>query len=693
MSRRRPGSARPRPGRLLAAVAVVLPLVALLAGSLPGRTPAAQAAGSPAARLTVTSLDPAVATTGATLRLTGTLTNATHGVLRDVEVRLRLSTTHLSSRSELAAVASGRITSRDGEVVVADSLPDVGAGDQVGFELERPTAELGQLTNFGVYVLGVEVLASRSSGFGRVAIVRTLLPWVPRDATLLPTSFSWVWPLVGRPVRLADGSFANDSLAAELAPSGRLGRLLEAGARMPAAGLAWAIDPDLVDTARDMADGYRVRPPNGRPVAGTGETVAANWLARLGAVTAGAPVIPLPYGDPDLAALRHDRTRTPELEALSAGRTALATALPAAVLLSDAAWPVDGYAPRSTLGVLRGAGVDTVLLDGRAVPPSIDLAYTPTGRATLTTGAGRIDAVLAEPGLADLLAAPSSAAPVLQAQRVIAETAMIASELPSGPPRSVLVLPSRRWDPDPVALERLVTVLPSAAWAKPVGLTEMAAAPPPEVDRAALTYPPAQRQAELPRGYLAAVSNYRASVGLFSSILTDPQQYVPTLRRSVMLLESSWWRGRSGRSARQDVESAYLARLRGRVRVQPASFTFSSRSGTFAVTVANELEQPVLVTLQLDPLTPRLQLEPVTGKPIGPGQKQQVEVSAHALAPGPVTVEASLRTPNGSPYGDPVSLHISITEYGTVALFITVAAAGVLFLAAGIRVVRRVMRR
>jgi hypothetical protein len=53
-------------------------------------------------------------------------------------------------------------------------------------------------------------------------------------------------------------------------------------------------------------------------------------------------------------------------------------------------------------------------------------------------------------------------------------------------------------------------------------------------------------------------------------------------------------------------------------------------------------------------------------------------------------VEATLHTVSGEPYGQPVLLHVNVTQIGAVALVITVGAAVVLFVAAGLRVARRV---
>lgn len=673
---------------LLAALLLTLGLTST-AGPLAGP---AEAARGPAA-LTIDTLEPGVPTDGATLRVAGRVSNTGQQELRNVEVRLRLSATHLGSRGELAAVLAGSVTSRDGEAVVSEQVPDLGVGQTEPFLLTRETAELSQLTEFGVYVLGIEVLAERDSGFGRVALVRTLLPWVPQERDFVATEFTWVWPLVGRPVRLADGLFTDESLATDLGPDGRLTRLLEAGEQVAAAGgLTWALDPELVAAVADMSDGYQVRQPNGQPVPGTGSEAATSWLTRLRASTADRPVIPLAYGDADLTAMARAGFLGSVRTAFDLGRTTLAEQLPSAQLLSETAWPVDGYAPRRTLAALRRAGISSVLLDGRAVPPEIDLSYTPTGRAQVSTGAGRLTGLLAEPSLADLLASRSGT-PLLDSQRFVAETAMIASELPSGPDRSIVVLPPRRWNPDPAFLQRLVSLVTGAPWIAPTGLRELAATPPPEVDRLPVQYPAEQRAAELPRTYLLAVDGMRDSTAVFAKILTEPEAYVPGLERSALLLQSSWWRGRSGRANRLFVERDYLRDLRQQVRIQPGNFIFSSRRGTFAVTVANGLDQAVLVRLRLQPQTTRLRLGPITPAPIGPRQKQQVEVAATAVAPGPVLVDASLHAEDGTPYGQPVLLRITITEYGTVALYITIAAAVVLFLAAGIRVLRRVTAR
>ncbi|NED93076.1 hypothetical protein G3I76_75180, partial [Streptomyces sp. SID11233] len=69
--------------------------------------------------------------------------------------------------------------------------------------------------------------------------------------------------------------------------------------------VTWVIDPDLVNTVADMANGYRLAAKDGKTVAGSKENkdAATNWLNGLGKALKGHSVIALPYGDPDLASI------------------------------------------------------------------------------------------------------------------------------------------------------------------------------------------------------------------------------------------------------------------------------------------------------------------------------------------------------------------------------------------------------
>src|SRR5207342_693136 len=131
-------------------------------------------------------------------------------------------------------------------------------------------------------------------------------------------------------------------------------------------------------------------------------------------------------------------------------------------------------------------------------------------------------------------------------------------------------------------------------------------------------------------------------------------------------------------------EQSIVADQLGSIHVEPGSYTFGSKSGQIPLTISNGVDQEVIVVLRLEPRQPRIRLAPPPNPiHIGPGRKKQVPINATAVAGGDVVIDATLHTRGGTalPPG-PVPLSIRITQFGTVALFITGGAAGVLFLAA-----------
>jgi hypothetical protein len=269
---------------------------------------------------------------------------------------------------------------------------------------------------------------------------------------------------------------------------------------------------------------------------------------------------------------------------------------------------------------------------------------------------------------------------------------MITAERPSvGTERTIVVAPPRRWSPSPELLDRLVQASLAAPWMSGVRLDDLLSAAPPELDRAALRYPRSVRARELSRPYVTALRDVTAGITNFASVLTEPDQLVPELDRSVYRLESTWWRGRQQRADRLFRVRTELGELRAQIKVLPGSYTFGSRSGIIPVTVANGLDQTVSVQVLLAPRVPKIRTGPVDAVPVGPGRKVQVPVPAQAVASGLVFVQAGLLTPTGQPYSEPVELKIRITQYGTVALYVTMAAAAVLLLAGGVRTARRAM--
>lgn len=161
-------------------------------------------------------------------------------------------------------------------------LPEIPSGTSREFTLTVPVDKLG-LDDPGVYQLGVSLSGrTPSEPYDQVlGIDRTFLPWQPA-AVKSRTQVTVLWPLISSPRLSAEtGSddqqtpvLESDDLAAELAPGGRLERMVALGAELP---VTWVVDPDLLATAEAMTRDYQVR-NEGTTAAGRNQTVAKQWL-------------------------------------------------------------------------------------------------------------------------------------------------------------------------------------------------------------------------------------------------------------------------------------------------------------------------------------------------------------------------------------------------------------------------------
>src|SRR5262249_3455886 len=115
-------------------------------------------------------------------------------------------------------------------------VADLAAGRSAPFTLTVPVSAL-DLGATGVYELAVTLDGQSSAEPGEhvLGIHRTFLPWYSPGDSAKPTRISVLWPLTDRPHIAARGDtdsqqspiFLDDDLAAELAPGGRLQRMVE----------------------------------------------------------------------------------------------------------------------------------------------------------------------------------------------------------------------------------------------------------------------------------------------------------------------------------------------------------------------------------------------------------------------------------------------------------------------------------
>jgi len=400
-----------RPVAALAAVVVVV-LATLLTG-----VPAAAATGG--LRLVLTEMNPRVVTADgpATLTISGTLVNDGPDPVTGLQVRVQRGNP-LTTEAQLRDALDGDAPTDSAVSPFEDLADELGPGGQLPVRLSVPLRGSGlSLGATGVHELLINVNGTPvGRDRARLAAVRMLLPVLglpgaaPARLPADPAPITVLYPIAEPPHRIATVPGApplldNDSLAASFATTGRLGGVVAALAqRAPVGspvrtGLCLAIDPDLVETASVMSQGYQVVGRGGAAVAGTGAAVAGQWLTQLSAVAKGGCVVALPYADADLVALSRGGLIDAAARALGPGRQILSTLLQTPVP-ADIAWPADGVLDTPTLDIVQASGARAVLLSADAVSGRVRGGVVPL--------AGRpVTALLTDPLLTRAATAPT----------------------------------------------------------------------------------------------------------------------------------------------------------------------------------------------------------------------------------------------------------------------------------------------
>jgi hypothetical protein len=667
--------------------------------------------------MTVTSVSPSYARQGQTITITGQVRNLAATAAAGLSVQLMASHTALGSRLDLENFAHGSYLPAEGPVSVAPvTLQQLGAGQRWRFTIRLPVSKLG-LTCFGVYPLTVQV---NDAAFA-VARASVPLPYWPPKATSCtgqrrprPFPISWVWPLIDTPHQNACSGLTGNTLAARIAPKGRLGYLLAVGARYTSrAGLTWAVDPSLLEGVQAMSQPYQVgASPRCREGASEpADPDASRWLSGLREATAGQTLFLTPYADVDVAALiRRGNISDLRLAFRAAEqvghqilhRSPAPAPVPAGPhQFSAIAWPAAGIASGAVLNTLAAQNVDTAIL---AAPAASPVSYTPGAVGSKLTGpAVVLHVLLADHAISALLGSKAAASAGLgdifqTSQLYLAETAMIASEAPSNN-RPIMIAPPRRWDPPRKLASGLLADTVSAPWLKPSTARQMVA------QRAEKVYPKVTQNpspAELPAKLLHDISKLDHRIKLLQSIRVNPD---PALNRAIFGIESSAWRGTGAKHARQLFErTARYVRTQlagvtirgGGGRHNAYRVTFGGKTAPVNVVIHNNLRYKVRVGLQVEANHAKVTGE--RGSILVPALSYSAPVKLTVHVKGKHgKIRLSLTAPIRSPLAGhhphplpafPLVIIVHPTDFGTVALVICAAALALFVIASAARAIK-----
>lgn len=682
-------------GRRLRVAAATLASVTGLGGLLMPAGPAAAAdppvpaAPEGTVELVVEKISPAVLKPNSKLTVSGRVFNRGTTPLRDGEVSLDLRRRPFTYRAELAAAADNRTPLRGGSEIDDVALPgkEVAPGTEARWKFTVKAKDL-KLPGNGVYPLSVRLTGANRSVDART----TFLPYLPEPKGYTPTKISWLWPMIGDPVRDATGAFPAESPYGDFGASSRLGDLSAAAGDHP---VAWVIDPQILDDARTLAGPHRRRSGE-KTVKAPAEENAQRWLSGLRAQLTGKPVAAIPYADPDLLGLIEAGSAAIVDRALARSRAAT-TALLGRQSDTTVIWPPGGVADTATLAELRRLGARTVVLSGAQFPVLDSLSYTPTGRAAVATENGDLEVLIADSGLTQVLDRDLRAPGVfaLAQQQLLAETALITLERPNAA-RAVLMAPPRRWNPPPGTAARLLDAFAAAPWLRAAGLDSFSRTEvPAELVGAEIVDRPADAVRTLRPTYAQSLLGVAEDADDVRSVLSEDGSLVDEHEGALLRAASVVWTGdSSGAWAYLRAVRQWVRADRDKVKIIGRNLvTLSGSRGTIPVTIQNGLPEAIRIRPTITPLVSgRLRVRSPELLTIAAGRNRSVSIPAEASANGITRVRVELRDAAGDPYGRPTDLRVNVTNYGSVGLIVVLGGGGLLFAVAIVRNIRRVRR-
>jgi hypothetical protein len=676
--------------------------------------------------VTIDQLTPSTIPEKGMVRVSGTITNNDTVPWSTINVYSFISDEPLTTPDQLSEAAA---TPEDAVVGVRiadeqhkDTIAELAPGDHATYSLSIPRRLLHADTP-GVYWFGVHALGEGPDGRDLAADgrARTFLPMVP-PARPGQELTAVVIPLRHQLVYTDDGSL--DDLASwtqTLSQGGRLRSLVDFGASSGDRTVNWVVDRGLMDAVRRLADGNPPRSlaPNlevgqedgedeapADPSASTTPTEAPSetptaeaetapdnpldldeldpvvqaaaqaakaWLARLGeAMRPEDQVLALPYGDVDVAAAATHDPQLYERAVARAGTTLPGFDVTTSPVLSSPSGYLTGPAIRNAV-----PGSTILLTDAMFEAPAPALANTEGHNVVVTsTAAGE-----GGPGPGSQMSITA------MRQRLLSEAAV--RFLRGGQEPLTMVVP-HDWNPSDGGGAFFSGL--DAAW---LDLTSVQAVSqsgtPTAVDGESLRYPKWQQAAELDQPNFDSANELMRSGVSLQNLLTLNNVVSGTVTDQALGTVSYYARTRpiENRASADGSRVWIESRLR-RVHIEaPRAVTLSSSSGRFQATVANDLDQPVTVTIDAR-ADERLTIDGPARIEVAANRRVAVLLTARTNENGIHEVTLVVADKRGTPLGATTGLTVRSAQVSNVIwLFVGIGCA-LLFGAIGVRLFRRV---
>lgn len=701
---------RPVAALRLPTVAVITPLIAAALSALVLTLPAPPTHADPAdtatvavdevdpLTMTIDSMTPTTIPKKGTVTLSGSVTNDSADLWRNIKVYPRLSYSPLTTTAEvdLAAESDPRLPFGDritSEGHFDSRITRLEPGQSQTWSIRIPHDVLAARISGteGTYQIGVQALgASDKSGRPENAVgrARTFIPLMGAGHPKVVTSI--VVPVRGQVSRHPDGRIAHEARwNTELAPGGRLSRLVDLVRGADEVPVTWAIDPAILSAAAQLAKGNPARDlgqPKDEgadegpdPDEATTDTLvpsdpARTWLNDITSLTGGNEVLGLPYGDLDIAAASvYDRTLYEQARDLSDA---------AFEDLKISSRP--GVAPPS--GLLPPDAVDLIepdaamVMSTEAIPGETDSADEPSRLQFRDHTMSLFD-----PSLTSLPEGETSNMLTMR-QRVLAEASVLSL---SGDQQTLVVNFPTDFDPGASAgdffkgLSRPFLDLRRLS-ANTTGSTRTVTD---------LDYPHRQEVRELTADVITAAQALITAGVTLDNILMGTETLAPMTAEEAMTYASYMARDDQDAAVRSAQEStSWLKDHLDKVTINAPSFVIlSAATGRFAVKITNGLDVPVtlaLVAHTTDDLVvkapPKIEVEANASRTI------QLDATSKQIGVHPVELVAA--DLDGHPLGSSEQVSVRANSVGKVIWVILGVGVGILFLAIPVRLYRRVRK-
>jgi hypothetical protein len=292
-------------------------------------------------------------------------------------------------------------------------------------------------------------------------------------------------------------------------------------------------------------------------------------------------------------------------------------------------------------------------------------------------------------------------------QFFLAETAMIASQRPHLS-RAMVVAPPRRWNPPASLASALLRETSRAPWLTPTSAGRLAAGRHAS-GQAPRQQPIYQGRNRFSRSLTDSIRAANRGISVVQGLRVTPN---PQLSSAIAGVESSAWRGtrRGRRPARAILHqiNAYVAgQETGVAIIGHETTTLGGQKGSVPVTVHNRLGYPVRVKIRLRINRPAKDdggeftvlsgvrmVSPdvaVTGViVVGSQRTTTTKLQVKATGVGTTDIQMRLLTARDQPLpGQPATIAVKTTHFGTFALVILAAALGIFMFTSAGRAVRR----